>query len=429
MFKKIIKISLVASLSLSTLNAAQEEVKTEDRDRIPSVQKAIQTVGNIPEKEVSVVDNFRHMFEDGKVTGQIRTMYSEYYNENADNTYATALGGQLKYELAEFNGFNAGVAFSTTHNLDMITGKDTYFNDNLSSSSSHYTEMSEAYLNYAYQDFNFRAGRQVLDTPLADSDDCRMIPNTFEAYIASLALGDFTLIGGAVYKWQGGDAGLNTPWGKTGENGTYVGAVTYATDILEANLWYYNVTETANAVYLDVYGNFDFNDNMALHFGVQYLDESEIDNSGVDASIYGVMAEFVAFDIGINAAYNKATSKNGTQSFSGFGGGTLFTSMDNMILDNMTVNNDSQAYVLGLSYSIADFNLLYAYGDFSADKDTLEVKKHVVEQDFGVEYTPNDNVVLAAIYTIDDNKEDATAAGFLSDTNGHNFRLFASYNF
>ena len=48
--------------------------------------------------------------------------------------------------------------------------------------------MAEAYINYKYDTLNFRAGRQVLNTPLADSDDICMIQNTFEAYVATYNL-------------------------------------------------------------------------------------------------------------------------------------------------------------------------------------------------------------------------------------------------
>ncbi len=133
------------------------------------------------------------MFEDARVSGQIRMMYAGYEQkeQNVNNNYATALGGKLKYELAELQGFNAGAAVYISHDLDFATGEGTRHNSELSSDDGSYTQLAEAYVNYKYKSFNIRAGRQILDTPLADSDDIRMISNTLEAYVLSYADGDF----------------------------------------------------------------------------------------------------------------------------------------------------------------------------------------------------------------------------------------------
>ena len=263
---------------------------------------------------------------------------------------------------------------------------------------------------------------------------------SLEAYIASYETDGFSLMAGHLEKWQGADAGLDVdnPWVKTGKNGVNFGGVTYSNDFVEANAWYYNISNASasdiangadengnNAIYVDAIVSYDFSDDLELHAGVQYLKESELDHSNVEANIYGAMAEVVVSGLGINIAYNKSTKEAGKHSFSGYGGGTLFTNMDTMILDEITEDRDAQAVVAGLSYGIGDFNLLYAYGDFKGDADSSGAKAHIVEQDIGIEYTPNDDFTFGAIYVIDDNKEDATSADF----NSKNFRVLVSYNF
>ena len=410
---KILKLSLATAIALGTALSADNEVVT-----------------------------LKGMFEDGKVSGNIRSIYSVYKNDNDTDTYATAIGGQLKYELAKYKGFNAGVAFTTSHDISFISGdKDNgERNDELSSSKGSYTELTEAYINYEFKGLNLRAGRQVIDTPLADSDDIRMVPNTFEAYIASYEIDGFSFMAGHLNQWQGADAGLDIddPWVKTGKDGVNFGGITYGNDFIEANAWYYNISNASdsdiangadengnNAIYIDAIGSYVINDDLELHAGVQYLKESELDNSNVEANIYGAMAEVVVNGLGINIAYNKSTKETGKHSFSGYGGGTLFTNMDTMILDEITEDRDAQAIVVGLSYGIGDFNLLYAYGDFDGDADSSGAKAHIVEQDIGVEYTPNDNFTVAAIYVMDENKEDSRSTDFNND----NFRILVSYNF
>lgn len=401
---KILNITLSTCIAVNLLAVEIDE----KRDRIHSVRKAVDSVGKLEKKDVSVVDNFRKMFSDGKVSGQVRTIYAGYDQKDiaVKDTYATAIGGILKYELAEYNGFNAGVAFYTSHDIGALTGSADEQNPELSSSAGSYTDMSEAYINYRYEDLNFRAGRQTLDTPLADSDDIRMIQNTFEAYVATYNFNGADFIAGNIQSWQGIDAGLDDSWIGVGENGVNFGGVTYH-DGLEFNAWYYNITEITNAIYLDLGLEYKIDDNMMIHTVVQYLNETELERSGYSANIYGALFEYVIHNIGFNIAFDKALKQKGASSFSGTGGGSMFTSMDTMIIDEIAEDRDALAVVAGISYSINDFGFLYAYGDFKGDENSLGIKAHIVEQDIGFEYNVNDEFVVAAIYVIEEDKESA----------------------
>ena len=410
------------TLKAQILNA-EEDVP---RERLHSVKKAVYSVGKIEQKEISVVDNIRHMFEDGKVSGQIRMEYAGYKQKqtNVDDSYATALGGILKYELAELNGFNAAAAVYTSHDIGFFTGEGTKQNSELSSSKGSFTEMSEAYLNYHYKEFNFRAGRQVLDTPLADSDDIRLIQNTFEAYVASYNYEGFAFMAGHINLWQGYDADLDDGWNKAGIEGTNFGGVSY-NDVLELNLWYYNITQQTNAMYLDFGLQYSINKDMIFHAMAQYLKEDELSNSSYASEIYGAMLEYVMYGLSFNVAYNQADSRNGKQSFSGTGGGTLFTSMDTMILDNIAQDRKANAFVSGISYNYKDLNFLYAYGSFKGDENSLGVKEHIIEQDIGFEYNFNDKFIVAAIYVMEEDKQNIQKTDYDWDRT----QVMLNYNF
>jgi hypothetical protein len=420
---RLLKTGLCISLMVG-LTHAQEVDK---RDRIPSVKKAIATLGESKEKEVDRVNLFKKMFSEGKVTGQIRAIYAAYEQKKSTqvDTYATALGGGLKYELASLYGFNGAVAFKTSQDLGFATGDGEKQNPELSSSKGNYTELSEAYINYKYKDFNLRMGRQVLDTPLADSDDIRMVSNSFDAYIATYDFDNFSFMAGNIQKWQGFDAGLDDGWIDAGEDGTNFGGVSYDNEMVEFSLWYYNITKGTNAFYSDIGLNYDFNKNFSIHGGVQYLNESELNNSGYEAEIYGGMVEFVAYDLGFNFAYNRANKKTDKQSFSGTGGGTIFTSMDTMIIDEITQDRDVSAMVGGLSYGIGDLNMLYAYGDFVGDKNSAGDKAHIAEQDIGFEYNVNDEFIVGAIYVIHEDKESSQD----SEDDWNRMQIMVNYNF
>ncbi len=399
---------------------------SEKRERIHSVRKVVDSVGKLENKEVSMTDTIKSMFSDGKVSGQVRTIYAGYRQKKVgvDDTYATAIGGILKYELAELKGFNAGVAFYTSHDISFATGSGVNQNNELSSTSGKYTDMSEAYLNYKHKNLNIRVGRQSLDTPLADSDDIRMIQNSFNAYILSYNYEGFDFIGGHLNSWQGVDAGLESGWQDIGSHGANFGGISY-NDGLELGVWYYNITGELNAVYLEFGGNYEINNDVQIHAMTQYLNEKELDKSGFGADIYGAMFELVVNDIGFNIAYNRANKKAGLESFSGFGGGTLYTSMDTMIINDITKDREANALVSGISYTFDDFNLLYAYGDFQGKADSLNVKEHIVEQDMGFEYNFNDRFLASAIYVVSQDKENSVK----TSNDWDRFQVMLNYNF
>lgn len=420
---KTIKITLLTSLILTTLYADEELVQ---QNKLTSVKEAIDSFSQTEQKEVSTVEKFKNMFIDAKVSGEVKSIYAGYNQKASLDTYATALGGQLKYELASLNGFNAAVAFTTSHDLGFATGdKDTdRNNDELSSLAGNYTQISEAYINYVYDDFNFRGGRQVIDTPLADSDDIRMIQNTFEAYIATYNISDFTFTAGNLQHWQGFDAGLDDPWVKTGEEGTWLGGLAYSSRV-NFSVWYYNITKITNAAYVDIDFSYEITKDMSLFVALQYLHENELANSGLAAQIYGALAEFSVYGIGFNIAYNKADKKENKQSFSGFGGGTLFTSMDTMILDEIAKDREASATVGGIIYSIDKLSFLYAYGDFTGKADSTGAKAHIVEQDMGFEYNINNELRVAAIYVLEEDKESIVS----NENDWNRLQVMLQYNF
>ena len=434
MDKKIVLSFIGFSLLTNSLFGAA----VENRDRKQSVKELIGGVAKSDQKEITVVDKFRHMFEDGKVTGQIRSMYMGYDEKNSNNRDATAIGGMLKYELASFNGFGGGVAFRTSNDITALSGEGADHNNELSGDSKSYNQLSQAYLSYKYDAFTLKAGRQVLDIPLADSDDIRMIPNSFNAYVLAYKADSFEIKGGYFDRWQGSDAGLDDNWVKTGKNGTLFGGIIYDGEIFEANGWMYgfsNASQSAivdgadangnNSYYVDFGAHYHINKDIHIHGVAQYLKQNERDNSGVSSEIYGLMGEFVIKDLTLNVAYNDAKHQAGKHSFSGYGGGYLFTNMDAMILDEITEDRRAYAWVGGLNYALGDVNFLYAYGDFKGDADSAGVKAHITEQNIGLEYNHSEELTIATLYVIDRNKEDSSSEDFNND----NFRILVTYNF
>ena len=411
--RNIIKLSLLATMTLSSVVIADESVKT--------------------------ASNIQEMFKNGKVSGQIRLAYLDVDTKvtGANDTSATAIGGQLKFETASLNGLSLGAAFYTSHAITALSGEenDDKFNEELTSSEKHYTELAEAYINYAYNSLNIRIGRQLLDTPLADSDDIRMTPHTFEAAVASYTFDDIglTLIGASIQRWQGVDADyenvIDNGWAETnGEDGsgTYMVATTYSKNNIEAGAWYYDIDKLTKATYIDAAYTLALGE-AELTLAAQYLNESESDNSNIDGSIAGAMVEASFFGITAGLAYDDVSVDNGKEIFEGFGGGSSYTNMDTMTAGSLHdgTYGDGKSFVASLGYEIAGANIFAAYGDFKADAIGAGDKAHVTEIDLGVEYAYSDEIDAALYYIIGKDKESSAKTEF----DDSHVQLTLNYNF
>ncbi|MBN2815818.1 MAG: hypothetical protein JXQ67_03995 [Campylobacterales bacterium] len=407
------RFSLLLFLFLSAINVnAQQE-------RFDSVREAIDAFGALEQKELTEVDRVKKMFQEGKASGQLKAIYAVAPEPN--EPYATALGGIAKYELAEYRGFNLGAALYFSVDVPYMSGEGETHSSELSSSRELYANVAEGYVNYRYEDFNLRAGRQLLNTPLADSDDIRMIQNSFEAYTLGYTYNNIEFLAGYLSSWSGYDAGLDTNWVKTGEDGVFFGGVSYGQGF-EYDLWYYNITGICNAIYADLGIEYHVNNRLFVHVMGQYLYEEELQNSNFAANIYGFLTEVVVDGLGVNVSVNRSKKIANKQSFSAFGGGSLFTSMDTMILDNISYDSDVFAYVLGTTYKYKDISFLYAYGDFLAQESSLGSDIHILEQNMGMGYNVSEAFVIGAIY--------ATQKDFSDDENSWDrVQLMLSYNF
>ncbi len=405
------------------------------------VSVTLQAGGEIKSAEEVVVtpapNTLADAFENGTISGQIRTGYIRYIPKlsGEQDTFSTALGGQLKYETGKYYGFDLGVAFYTSHAINALSGDrtDGKFDDGLTPIDGHYDLLAEAYLDYSYKDFEIRAGRQLIDTPYADSDDIRMTPHTFESVMATYTYNDFSFIGAYLTRWQGIDAEEYEFVDLLEEgDGITLLAVTYATDAIEAGAWYYGADQTANVIYADVVGTYSISDGVELTGGLQTANQSEINNSGFDSTLYGAKAEISFSGLTLGGAYVSVDVDEGKKYFAGFGGGVGFTNMKEYTAGTFTLSQSATSWKVVAVYDfsnqgIAGLTAEYDYGELEGDD-----YGKVIEQDFIISYTHNNQWDIEFVYAmIDDVHKDLSRDQFDNPTDGSFDRLLvrANYNF
>jgi hypothetical protein len=371
-------------------------------------------------------NSIKEMFSNSETSGQIRVGYYSFDPDSVGKRESvSAIGGQLKFQTATLNGFSLGVAGYTAQAIDALSGdqNDGDYSNFLASDDENYAELAEAYINYTTGDFNIRVGRQVIDTPLADSDDIAMTPHTFEAVVASYALPDMglTFLAANVQRWQGVDSGyanvINNSWDDTLAGGTNMVAAIYANDRFEASAWFYDVVDVAKATYVDAVVALPI-DGIDISVGAQYLTESEEKNSGVDGSIAGAMVEASFGSLSAMVAYNTLSEDARKDIFEGFGGGSSYTNMETTTAGS--IGEDGDSYVVSLGYDISGINIFGAYGKFEADAANAY---ETSELDLGISYEFNDGEAdISLVYVDVDDK-------LVANSGGDEIKLFANYNF
>ncbi|QFR48919.1 OprD family porin [Sulfurimonas lithotrophica] len=247
------------------------------------------TLGLLSSVNVQAAEDLSTMFSEGKASGQIRAFSISRSVEDTriskqDYTRdANAIGGHLKFETADFKGLSFGTAFYTTNGLFNDSDKTNYNKVDptlLGPDNEAYSILGEAYVQYKIGNTVFKMGRQKLNTPLAGSDDARMLPNLFEAYLMiNSDIPNTTLIAGHVTKFAQGTFGraynggiLATTAGysavdsrdKVGDfenmggyavgkntDGVSVVAASYKNGAIKAQVWDYYAHDILNAIYAD----------------------------------------------------------------------------------------------------------------------------------------------------------------------------------
>ncbi|BAF71761.1 OprD family outer membrane porin [Sulfurovum sp. NBC37-1] len=375
--------------------------------------------------------------------GQLRAGYITFNENGNERNSAYALGGHYHIDSKRWNGLKVGLSAYTVLNLGINQDRNDINPDFFNAEGNSFIQLTEAYLDGKWGKTEIKLGRQLLDTPHADSDDIRMIPNYFEAYtLTNTDIDNLMLSAGFINRMAGWENGVDaSKFVKIYETmGTdnemdgiaYVSAVYEGIKDLTLSLWYYNYNNVANVVYAEAGYAYAFTENRSLTFGLQY-DGSRQTGSALlgeqDANTYGVSMEFAAEDIGLHilTAYNLDNGNTGATGLS-LGGGPFFTSMEDQTFD--AIGSAGKAWMIGAGYHFDAIGIdglvaAIAYGHFEADKDSLYESE---ETDIVIEYSWNEKLTLTAAFAsvsfdagVDENNDP------LNDFD--QFRLVANYNF
>ena len=306
-------------------------------------------------------------------SGNFRVGFISEEDDDGEHTNNSAFGGELSYISSNWHGLSLGTTLYTTQKL---LNED---NGNLfASDGSSYAILGEAYLQANLAHTEVKIGRFGFDSPHADMDDIRMIPNTVSGILlTNSGISNTTLYFAHIDKWAG--VGTEQPEKFTEMNGdegiSVLGAVFEGIEHVNLNTWYYHGNNFADLFYVDaVYEVNNF--TIGAQFGSQY-DNSE-DHTGPDGNVYGIMASYTVNDFTLTSAYNKVSGNI----INGFGGGPFFSNAADHTIDGVI---DQSALAIRLDYTGIDgltLGLLHVV--FKKGSDETDV---FVSYDFGKDMT------------------------------------------
>jgi len=425
---KIIKVSLLGALVAMPLFALSDYRCTEK---------------NLCEIEAyKEVDSIDEAFAEGKAEGNIRLAYIDQDNHaaGAADTYGTSIGGQLKYETAKFNSVSLAAAAFVSQKISPLSGdkdKGELNGDFFGTDGDSFAYLGEAYVDYGYENFDLRLGRQKLDTPLNDRDDIRMLPNTFEALMAGYGgITDTILVAGYINRWAGYDSGddismfKDMPGGLDADGkaikGVFLaGVMNESIENVELQAWYYDFDKTAGVLYTEAVYTAEYRSGLGVEAGIQYANYSEKSASAIEGDVYGGVISLGFEGVAFGVACNRVDAADGKSMILGYGGGPYFTSMEEWTIDGM---NDGEAYVLGVEVDFSKMlleglGLAYAYGKFNGNEQTTADASKVEEHDLILSYAFAENTDLEVSYA---DVADKTNSG-VNDT-GYD-RILARFNY
>lgn len=425
-------------------------------------------------------DDVSSMFSEGKVSGQLREFSISRtmdYSNSALNDYtrsANAIGGYLKYETAALKGLSLGTAFYTTNGFLNDSTKTDYTQVDqtlLGKNNENYSMLGEAFIQYKMANTTFKAGRQKLDTPMLGSDDARMLPNLFEAYVlTNKDIANATLTAAHVSKFAqgtfgraygaggilGSTAGYSS-WDALNQVGEFKNMGTYAVnkstdgvsilsatyamnEAIKVQLWDYYAHDIMNTIYgqADLAWKCVATDMVKPSLSLQMIKENEAGDDlmgKIDSFYWAAKFDAKIQNFTASIAYSQTDSNDATQAprenaiTSPWGGMPAFT--QGMVTRHMFLAG-TDAYKLALSYNFKDLgaNVLATlyYADFDMASNNGYTFGDASESGFDVIYKPaivkNLELRLRANYAEDFN---VNATGYT--TSWDEYRFIANYNF
>ncbi len=369
-----------------------------------------------------------HFDEQSGCSGYLRAGYIRSSIRLDKTVSANAVGGEFncyfainnhaKVHLAAFTSIDTGLNHDNDNDIqgDFFDGK-----------KDSYLLLGEAHFILSFDSIEAHLGRQHIETPHMGSDDLRMVPNLFEAYLVEFHLSDSIHSGiGFVRTMAGWENGadqshfesVGDAFGGDGDQ-SWMGWLKHEGALFDSSLWYYNIVDNVQIVYADISHGGQFANGIEYNFALQgdWGEDIGKEKMGpVEAKTWGITSSVSYQNFTTTFAYNKNRGDKGA--LPSLGGGPFFTSMEDQTLDAIT-GKSATATLIAFEYAAtSNFTLGSALGQFNADdKSDYDVEEINLYLSYNWKEEVSFQATLAQV-------NDKNAAG-----KDHQFRVIATYSY
>jgi hypothetical protein len=424
---------------------------------------------------------------EGTTNGQVKYYYIQTDKDNGStktSAHTNSVGGFLSYQTGNFNGLEAKVTFMTTNGFLLpdrvdtsILGRDNGVRIEGDPSGKvaqeSFSVLGEANLKYTYENFDINYGRQVVNTPLIDAKNVRMLPSAVQGSIAHIKLDDFIVSAAWLDKFKQrtsnkfidmtkhalGDATKAVTGHDEGD--VIYGAVNYKNENLEANVYNYYAFDFINSIAANLTGKIKRSDKLSFAYGVEYINQKSIGNADTNlaqsgSATNGQKIDVNAFSLKVSAKYDESTFyaaySNIARSSSKhdslvlpWDGTPLFT---NMITSNdlfqsnygKALNADS-AYIGGTQGVKLAYTQTFDFTGYKGYKAVLSWAQYInsradydkAQQDYNIVLAyavkPSFSLALKGIHVVNNTSLNASNDTVSQLNTLNQYRVIASYNF
>jgi len=348
-------------------------------------------------------------------------------DDSLNDTKSFAIGGHLHLGSKRWQGVRVGFEGYAVKDLTLFYNSNDTNRDFFDSQGNGFITLSQAFIDGKFKNTTIKLGRQMIDTPHLDSDDIRMMPNYFQAFvIKNRVFQNLELTAAKVDKMAGWENGLDSAkfidlekvaGSDKNSDGLYMLSAVYdGIEDFKFQIWYYYLSDLYDIIYLEIAKEFRVKQAI-FTIGSQFDRANGIGNmllGDIGSSTYGITLHSHYNGLQLLFAYNKDLGKTGA--IGSFGGGAFFTSLEDQTID--AIGEKGDAWIIGCEYSFKNFKLSTIYGSFQAKN---KENYNVTETDFISGYEISDRFSVTLAYAMINDK---------NLNNGYNqLRFIMNYNF
>lgn len=285
----------------------------------------------------SQVQNISELFSEASVNGNVRYYYiqtdKEFATANSTSAFSNSLGGQLHIDSASLYGVSAAATFMTTNPFLLAANVDTSLigKDNGArglDANAGFSVLGEAYLKYQTKKVTLELGRMILNSPLENAKDVRMLPSSVSGFFSKYVPSDKIQITASYidgFKQRTSSEFMNIVKHALGDKtkaitGSDSGALVtaggeYKNDSLSIKAYDYFVENFINSLYLESIFHTEIAGEKFSFYG-QYMNQRSIGNTdrnlinvtgqeGINSNAFGAKVEVTVDSSKFGLAYTK----------------------------------------------------------------------------------------------------------------------------